>query len=96
MGKFKSIIVKDTGRCYVCGSPYVECHHVIHGTANRKLADKYHLTLPLCAWHHKESPESPHRNYLIDRAYQAMGQEAFERECGTREDFRRIFGRYIG
>lgn len=94
---FKSVIVEDTEHCFICGSPYVECHHVIHGTANRKLADKYHLTLPLCNKHHTGSALCPHRDALIDRSYKVMGQEAFERIYGTRDDFRRIFGKsYIG
>lgn len=38
--------------CKLCGSPYVEIHHCLHGTANRKKADKYNLVIPLCHEHH--------------------------------------------
>ena len=39
MRKKKSIIVDDMEHCKLCGSPYVEIHHCLHGTANRKKAD---------------------------------------------------------
>ena len=93
--KNESIIVSDMDHCYVCGSPYVEIHHVMHGTANRKLADKYKLILPLCATHHRTGRSCPHLNRETDLNYQKMGQAAFEEHYGTREDFRRIFGKSV-
>ena len=51
MRKKKSIIVDDMEHCKLCGSPYVEIHHCLHGTANRKKADKYNLVIPLCHDH---------------------------------------------
>lgn len=47
--------------CKLCGSPYVEIHHCLHGTANRKKADKYNLVIPLCHEHHTGGKQSLQR-----------------------------------
>lgn len=91
----KSIITDDVEHCFVsmCGSPYVEVHHCIHGTGNRKLADKYKLVVPLCRDHHTASKDSVHRNPEMDLWLKKIAQEAFEAKKGSREDFIRIFGK---
>lgn len=89
----KSIITEDMGFCIVCGSPYVEVHHCLHGVANRKLADKYKLVVPLCRKHHTGSLDSVHRNAEMDLRFKQIAQEAFEAKKGSREDFIRIFGK---
>ncbi len=88
----ESIITKDMDHCYECGSPYVEVHHCLHGTANRRLADKYKLVVPLCPIHHRGN-RGVHQNALFDLRLKRTAQEAFEREYGTRDDFRSIFGK---
>lgn len=88
----KSIIVNDMSQCMVCGNPNVEVHHAIHGTANRKIADKYNLVLPLCDKHHRGS-QGPHMNRVIDLKYIQMAQKAFEDKVGDREEFRKLFGK---
>lgn len=89
----KSIITDDMEHCSECRSPYVEVHHCLHGTANRKLADKYKLVVPLCVDHHTASKNSVHRNPNLDLKYKMLAQEAFEAKKGSREDFIRIFGK---
>lgn len=89
----KSLITGDMEHCYICGSPYVQVHHCCHGTANRKLADKYKLVVPLCHKHHTGSLDSVHRNAEIDLRFKQIAQEAFEAKKGSREDFIRIFGK---
>ena len=88
----KSIIVERTDRCVICGSPYVEIHHAIHGTATRKVADKYGLTIPLCHEHHL-GVLGPHLNRTVDLTYIKAAQRAFESKVGTREEFRKLFGK---
>lgn len=88
----KSILVDDMEHCIICGK-YAEEHHVFFGTANRKMAEKYHLTLPLCQEHHRNGPNSPHKNRSIDLSYKCWAQFAYEQNIGTMEDFRREFGR---
>lgn len=34
--------------CYICGRPASDTHHMIHGTANKRLADQDGLTCRLC------------------------------------------------
>lgn len=87
-----SIMVDDMDHCIICGKPAEE-HHVFFGSANKQIADKYHLTIPLCNKHHTGSSDSPHRNRIIDLAYKCWGQSVYEAKIGTREDFRREFGR---
>lgn len=50
MEQKKSIIPgDDPHRCYLCGrAGEMVVHHAIHGTANRRLSDKYGLTVHLC------------------------------------------------
>lgn len=91
----KSNMVTDTEHCVICGSNYVEEHHVFHGTANRAKAEKYHLTIPLCNKHHTGSADCPHKNKVIDLAFKCWGQTVFEQKFGTREDFRREFGKSV-
>lgn len=87
----KSIIQKEK-RCFACGTPYVEEHHIFFGTANRKLSEKYGLKIWLCPKHHRTGPEAVHRNRTIDLEYKQIGQQVFE-ETHTREEFINIFGK---
>lgn len=89
----KSIITDYTENCFLCGSTSVEEHHIFFGTANRKLSDRYGLVVPLCNKHHTGSGECPHRNRTIDLLLKYVGQEAYEKTHGSREDFRRTFGK---
>ena len=85
----KSVLTNDTEHCFVCGSPYVECHHVVSGRGRRKVADKYHLTLPLCRFHHEEV----HHNREMYLYYAQLGQQWYEENIGSREEFREEFGK---
>ena len=92
MGKTKSIIVECMDNCFVCGSPYVEIHHVIYGTANRKLSDKYGLVVPLCKEHHT-GRTGVHFKHDLDIHLKKLAQEKFEALYGANTSFREIFGR---
>ncbi len=92
MGKVKSVIVDDMEHCLVCGSPYIEIHHIIFGVANRKLSDKYGLVVPLCVEHHRGNT-GVHQNRDLDLHLKKLAQEHFEAEFGTREYFRTVFGK---
>lgn len=85
-----SIVIRNTEYCFVCGAPYPEEHHIYFGPY-RKWAEKYHLTIPLCAEHHRGS-SGPHHNKEINTAYKKMGQQAFEKTIGSREEFIAVFG----
>ena len=89
----KSCIVEDTEHCLFCNSPNVEEHHVFFGTANREVADRYHLVVPLCNKHHTGSGDCPHRNRIIDLALKCWAQSIYEMNFGDRNDFRKEFGK---
>lgn len=78
--------------CFVCGSPYVEVHHVIYGTANRKLSDKYGLIVPLCHEHHR-GQTGVHFKRDLDIHLKKLAQEKFEAKIGARNEFIRVFGK---
>lgn len=81
-------------KCYICGSTqWIERHHVFGG-ANRKLSEKYGLTVDLCHYHHNEPPDGVHFNKEIREGLQAdIQRAAMERYGWTTEDFIKIFGR---
>lgn len=79
-------------KCCLCGSESnLERHHVMHGTANRRLSEKYGLTVYLCVDHHR-GKAGPHKNANIDRGLKMMAQKAFE-ELYSHEDWMKTFGR---
>lgn len=80
----------DGQRCVCNGA--LERHHCLHGTANRKLADQYGLTVWLCREHHTGN-HGVHNDSILDNWLKQIAQKKFEEKCGSREDFMRIFGR---
>ena len=85
-------MVDDMRYCIVCGKPAEE-HHVFFGTSNRKISDKYGLVVPLCPEHHRNGPDSPHKNKPLRMALECWGQSVYEAKIGTREEFRAEFGK---
>lgn len=79
--------------CFVCHTPYgLECHHVIYGSANRKLSEKYGLKVNLCHEHHTGST-GVHFNKDMDAKLKKYAQERFEAVYGQNTSFREIFGK---
>lgn len=86
-------IIQHEKECYFCGrTDNLDIHHCIHGTANRKNADKYGLKIYVCKDHHTMGPDAIHRNAQIDNQVKQMAQKKFE-ETHTREQFIGIFGK---
>ncbi len=95
MARKKSILVNpDAKQCYFCGSwNDPEWHHVMHGTANRKIADKWGLTVWLCRSCHAalhDSPDIVWRNK--DRFLKEISQERFEEKYGH-DKWMELFGK---
>lgn len=83
----------DAGEvCVVCGNPNVQRHHIICGTANRRISDRYGYIIPLCYEHHLGG-NGIHRNRGMALFWMELAQQHFERHIGTREDFRKEFGK---
>lgn len=88
--------------CYLCmllkgDSGEKRClqeHHVVFGSANRKLSERYGLKVYLCGEHHLETggPYAVHRNPEIRLLLCKMGQIAFEK-IFPELSFRTIFGK---
>lgn len=90
----KSIMTNDLTRCYVCGCMRgIEVHHVMHGTANRKLSDKYGLVVGLCYTHHRGDFGVHGKNgQPLNRKLKIEAQNAFT-EVYKELDFHQIFGK---
>lgn len=83
-------IIQDSKECYLCGrSNSLECHHAIHGIANRKLADQDGLTVWLCI----ECHTNLHQRGWRDKELKQVAQTVWERTYGTREEFIRRYGK---
>lgn len=90
---------KQTNTCYLCmmlhsdyGIKQTQEHHVIFGTANRRLSEKYGLKVYLCLEHHETGREAVHRNAEISLLVKKEAQRAFEKRWPDLE-FRKIFGK---
>lgn len=87
------------GCCYLCmklnsdfTSKYVEEHHCINGTANRRLSTRYGLMIYLCPEHHTQGRDAVHNNAALMLAVKQDAQRAFESEFPDL-DFIEIFGK---
>ena len=106
----KSVIQrKEDRQCYICKNflgdfsekSDLEEHHIFEGVANRKLSEKYGLTVHLCHECHNEPPNGAHFSKETADWLHRIGQQAFEvnrhKEGATweeaREEFRKIFGK---
>lgn len=88
----KSIIQEDTSICIECGAPYAQRHHILYGTANRNLSEKYGLTCGLCYNHHTGQMGVHHGNKELDLKLKRMAQRRFE-EVYPELSFLAVFGR---
>lgn len=90
----KSLIDNDK-HCFICyETENLHKHHCWHGTANRKLAEKYGLWVYLCPYHHNMSDEGVHFNHPFDVMLKKYAQKTWEEnKIGSREDFIKIFGK---
>lgn len=80
-----SIMHEKDGTCYLCirlhddySPKLIQEHHVIFGTANRKLSEKYGLKVYLCLAHHEHGIEAVHMNAEIALILKKEAQKCFE------------------
>ena len=88
----KSIIQKDTSRCFICHSNvWLEWHHVFGGPLRSK-SDRLGLVVRLCHNCHNEPPYGVHQNKEIRLKLQALAQKKAMQEYGwSVEDFMKEF-----
>ena len=91
----RSIITEYDDICIFCGRQ-AECeHHLIFGTAGRELSEKDGLKVPSCNNCHNMADKLHriHDNPMAEKLSKMLGQAVFESKIGTREDFRKRYGR---
>lgn len=96
----KSIMHEKDGTCYLCmkleGNYFPQLvtqeHHVIFGTSNRRLSERYGLKVYLCVAHHLTGPDAVHRNEKVRKMLCADAQERFE-EKYPQISFQNVFGK---
>lgn len=97
MKKLHSVLTNDMDHCMFTGSHYVERHHVFGGTnGKRKQASEHRgFIAPLRPDLHPNgvSYRSTPDNDKIDGYLKRRCQEYYETHYGSRDDFRREFGR---
>ena len=85
-------VLQDEKKCWICGSMVdLERHHIMSGTANRKLSERYGLWCYLCYRHHT-GPGGAQYNRVLNRELRMYAQMAFER-THTREEWMKVFGK---
>lgn len=92
MKKLKSVFTDNMDCCIYTGSYIVERHHIFGG-ANRKLSEKYGFVAPLRPDYHPNGVHFNPKNGDIDTQLKQAAQRYYEENIGTREDFRREFGK---
>lgn len=90
--KLWSVFTDDMDHCYFTGYAPVERHHIFGG-ANRKNSEKYGFVIPLRPDLHPNGVFAGRNAKEIDTKLKRMAQEYFEEHYGTREDFRKVFGK---
>ena len=87
----RSILQTTREMCYLCHAfGATEEHHVFNNNPNRKLSDKYGLTVYLCPQCHR----NVHSEYgLREHLKQTAQREAMKKYGWSVDDFRRIFGK---
>lgn len=93
-------IMQTEKECYLCRIFFdeknireLEVHHCIHGTANRKISDRLGLWVWLCPDHHRVKWDAVHKDAMIDLGVKKLAQAAYENNIGTRNEFRKTFGK---
>lgn len=90
----KSILQSDK-ECFMCGTTYnLERHHVIFGTAGRKISDKLGLTIWLCHEHH-QGRFGPHQDRETDLRLRRFAQTCYEDKHSRDEWVERIGRNYL-
>ena len=86
----KSIMQKGDPRCFLCGRTVeLERHHVMAGTANRKLSEKYGLWVWLCQRCHTGTHGAQY-DRETNRSLKRLAQIAFEARH-SREEWMEAF-----
>lgn len=92
MKRLKSVFTDDMDHCIFTGNAPVERHHIFGG-ANRKRSEKYGFVVPLRPDLHPNGVFAGKDAKEVDLKLKTMAQEYYEAHYGTRNDFRKEFGK---
>lgn len=81
-----SVFTDDLEHCYLCGRKKEDLHEIFGGR-NRINSIKYNFVLPLCRECHSLNQDNPFFNDYWHR----QGQEYFECNIGSRDEFIKVF-----
>lgn len=91
----KPSLYGDVRECFICKSPYVECHH-IYPSSRRPISDREGCTVWLCHEHH-QGLMGVHNDHKLQEFFRADCQRRWEEREGidepNHESFIRIMGR---
>lgn len=90
--KLWSVFTDDMDHCIFTGTAPVERHHILGG-CNRKNSEKYGFVVPLRPDLHPNGAMAGKNSKVIDEYLKGKAQKYFEEHYGTREEFRKIFGK---
>ncbi len=92
--KLWSVFTSDMEHCIETGTPYCHRHHIF-GASNRNKSEYRGFVIPIAYYLHEFEEGSIHNNPNegLDLKWKQKAQEYYEKNYGTREDFRREFGR---
>ena len=92
-------IIQDKKECFITGSTQgLHNHHIFYGRANRKISDKYGLTIWLTNQCHLELHTSPPNAMFVDKVKalqikQMAQKKAMEHYGWTVEEWIKKFGK---
>lgn len=86
-------ILNNQKECYFCKTTIGLHRHHIYPSFNRKISEKEGCWVWLCGFHHNLSNQGVHFNKQLDLELKEECQKKWEEINGTREDFRRLFGK---
>lgn len=90
----KPSLYGDTRECFICKSPYVECHH-IYPSSRRPISDREGCTVWLCHEHH-QGRRGVHNNHELQVFFRADCQRRWEEREGIHEQNHETFIRLMG
>lgn len=92
MKRLFSVFTDDLDHCMFTGSAPVERHHIF-GASNKKRSEKYGFIAPLRPDLHPNGVFAGAEAKSVDMKLKTMAQEYYETHIGTREQFRKEFGK---
>lgn len=92
MKRLWSVFTDNMDQCIFTGSNVVERHHIF-SAVYRKKSEKYGFIVPLRPDYHPNGVHAGKNAKEIDTQLKCMAQEYWEAHYGTRDEFRREFGK---